>query len=213
MEYALVLSGTEQARLRRLGRKRALQDKEPSTPSSVFPTPSTPPEEQQTNVDIDDTTRRHICASISLICENTHTLSSGKSFVARSTLGAFLAVQAAAPQPLGPIWAALLYVCFETVYDSYTLGISSPRRADSVHRIVLTDIIKFLGASPKPIDDADPTPTDNELVKGCRRWSRFETPALLQVVEQAWSITELPKVRMAMEGVLSNCASAKYLFP
>ena len=220
MEYALCLLGAEQTRLRRLGRKRAYEDQtfearawpDPSPDPTPEPTPSTSPGEEESTVDLDEVTRRHICGCIHSICENTHSLSSGKSFVARSTLGAFLAAQAAAPQPFGPVWAALLYVCFEIVSESYTLGLSSPRRADPVRRMVLTDMIKFLGTSPKPLDDRDIGPTENELVKGCRRWSRFEINVLLQLVDQAWTITENPKVRLAVEGVLSNCASAKYLF-
>jgi hypothetical protein len=232
MEYALCLLGAEQARLRRLGRKREreasmVDPTDPNDPNEFdeAPTPVSspvgphtiypcqPPQyEDVTEVDLDDSTRNHIYECIVSICENTQTLASGKSFVARSTLGAFLAAQSVAPQQLGPVWAGLLYVCFETVSDSYNLGTASPRRPEHVRRFVLGDMIRFLGTTPQTVNGRDVSMADNELVRGCRRWSRFETNTLMEYVEEAWRLTEIPRVRLAMEGVLSNCAFAKYLF-
>ena len=216
MEYALTLLSIEQERLRRLARKRNLSDTkahfEADSSWSTSPHQETEKLEDAPEIDFDDNCRHHICACIVHICEKIQFLSSGKAFVARSTLGLFLAAQAVSPQPFGPVWAGLLYVCFECVSDSYSQGASSPRRTERVRTLVLTDIIRFLATTPKTLNGKAVNMSDNELVKGCRRWSRFENPALLQVVEQAWSITEIPRVRLAMEGVLSNCASAKYLF-
>lgn len=191
----------------------------PDPPAEDVETPSTSPpvdplekNEEVSDIDLDESTRHHICECIVSICENTQTLASGKSFVARSTLGAFLAVQSVAPQQLGPVWAGLLYVCFETVSDSYNLGIASPRRPEHVRRVIITDMLRFLGTTPQKLNGSGVGMADNELVRGCRRWSRFETNTLMEYVEEAWRLTEIPRVRLAMEGVLSNCAFAKYLF-
>jgi hypothetical protein len=220
MEYALCLLGAEQTRLRRLGRKREREadsityatdtgDSPGETPSTSPPADPTDKNEDISNVDIDEATRHHICSCIVHICEKTQALSSGKSFVARSTLGVFLAAQSAAPQHVGPVWAALLYVCFETVSESYTNGLSSPRQPERVRTFVLVDMLRFLGTMPQTASGAD---TSLEFVRWCRRLSRFETNALVDAVDEAWRITEIPRVRLAMEGVLSNCAHAKYLF-
>jgi hypothetical protein len=245
MEYALCLLGAEQARLRRLGRKREreasmVDSNEPNDPTDPIdpneaaetPTHVSSPvgphiiypyqphqHEDVTEIDLDDSTRNHIYECIVSICEKTQTLASeksfvarSKSFVARSTLGAFLAAQSVAPQQLGPVWAGLLYVCFETVSDSYNFGTASPCRPEHVRRSVLADMIRFLGTTPQTVNGRDVSMADNELIRGCRRWSRFETNTLMEYVEEAWRLTEIPRVRLAMEGVLSNCAFAKYLF-
>ena len=156
---------------------------------------------------IDDDTRNHLCTTVISICANTNSLMNGKTFVGRSTLGAFLAVQSVAPQQLGPVWGALLYVCFEIVSESYNLGNTSPKRVEPTRRNILVDMLHHLGTTPAGLNMSE-----NALVKSARRWSRFEPNALEAVVEEAWKLTERSKVRLAIEGVLANCASAKYLF-
>ena len=225
MEHAISLFSSEQARLRRISRKReresVLLAKPNSSETTEVATDSTDATETvqlEGGIEslaclesLDSNTRNHICACIVSICSNTHALSRGKSFVARSTLGAFLAAQSANPTPLGPLWIGLVYVCFEIVSASF-LGASDPQKQEPLRREVVTDMLHYLGTTPHSSNGSSVNMADNDLVRASRRWSRFEHSTLVEVVNQAWKVTDLPRVRLALEGVLSNCASAKYLF-
>lgn len=221
MEHAVSLFSAEQARLRRLSRKREretvlLHKSNPSeTTEATESTESAQLDAESASLEclqcLDHNTRNHINACIVSICSNTQALSRGKTFVARSTLGAFLAVQSANPSPLGPLWIGLIYVCFEVVSASF-LGAADPQKQEPIRREVVMDMIRYLGTTPHSLNGSSVNMTNNELVKGSRRWSRFSHSTLSEVVNQAWKVTEIPRVSLALEGVLSNCASAKYLF-
>jgi len=215
MEFALCMLGAHQSKQRRLSRKREREIAAPTAPPPDSPITSLPSavndESGETVFVIEKETRDLLSACVLDICDNMSSLRKGRSFVSRSVTGAFLAVQSTCPKPLSELWLGLLYVCFEIIYESYSIGSSTPKRVESIQTQVLTDMVQFLAVTTKPTSSPH-TMSLNPLVKAARRWSRLENAALVEVVEQAWRIVELPKVRLALEAVLCNTAYGKFLF-
>ena len=137
--------------------------------------------------------------------------SKARTFVARAICAVFHTVQSIQPQPFGPHWAALLYICELLVHNAFDDGpydLNTPSVNISHKGCEVARVATNIGRQGSQEGNSLAA-----LVKAARQWSRVDPTRLDKIFDDVWRVlADNPKVRVAVEAVVWPCARGYLLF-
>lgn len=144
--------------------------------------------------------------------------SNAHAFVSRTAVGAWLALQAAKPMPVGIFWPALLFVCWVCADGAFRDGVEVSTIVDgwnlSASSMDLNMILRRLGHNSHALTAQDAShQAEYDFMTCARQWARQSEAQLQAAVQGAVRhVADDEKARLVMRGVLWNTRRAQQLF-
>lgn len=213
MESALESIGNEWARQDRKRRREATalppEGSAAGTLASSESTESSEPPEDLNSALTSPAVQKRLHESVRCMVRegNDRKLNSGAAFVARSVYAMFMTVQAVHPLPYGCQWAGLLYVCYYAVSNEFSGGPPALHHGEGLVVREMRTLTRHMGMGQCEGG------SDETLMKDARKWERSSDAELAGEMLSAWSVvSDVPRVRLAVESLLWPCQRAHLLF-